>query len=52
MWHEFRVVLHNREHTLVSLLAQSWSTEEREYVENAVKVLSGLEDGVANMPLE
>jgi sorting nexin-8 len=33
MWHEFRVVLHNRENTLLALLVQAWTVEERDYSE-------------------
>ena len=52
MWHEFRVVLRNRENTLLTLLVQAWTAEERDYSEAVQEVWSALVDSVQSMPLE
>src|SRR5712672_2617311 len=36
MWHELRVVLHNRENALLTQLVQAFVREERDYAENVV----------------
>jgi len=52
MWHEFRVVLHNRENTLLTLLVQTWTVEERDYSEAVRGIWSALVESVQSMPLE
>lgn len=52
MWHELRVVLHNRENTLLSLALQTFAKEERDFAEGVFANWAGLADEVENMPLE
>lgn len=52
MWHEFRVVLRNRENTLLTLLVQTWTVEERDYSEAVQGIWGALVESGQNMPLE
>ena len=52
LWHELRVVLHNRENTFVSLAVQQFAREERLYSEDVTRVWASLEDAVESMPYE
>ncbi|KAG5353549.1 Sorting nexin MVP1 [Termitomyces sp. T112] len=52
MWHEIRVVLHNRENTLVTRLVQKFSREEREFAENVLNNWASLQEAVEGMPYE
>ena len=52
MWHELRVVLHNREKTLLTLAVQSFAREEHDFSEAAVSTWSSLTEAVEGMPLE
>ena len=52
MWHELRVVLHNRENTLLTLAVQSFAREEHDFSEAAVATWSSLTEAVEGMPLE
>lgn len=52
MWHELRVVLHNRENTLLTQLVQSFASEEREYADAVAANWASLVQGVENMPFE
>ena len=52
MWHELRVVLHNRENTLLTQLVQAFAREERDYAENVAANWASLVQGVEGMPFE
>ncbi|KAI0705182.1 hypothetical protein BC835DRAFT_1314811 [Cytidiella melzeri] len=52
MWHELRVVLHNRENTLLTQAVQSFAREEREFAEGVATNWSRLADAVQDMPYE
>ncbi|CAK5283086.1 unnamed protein product [Mycena citricolor] len=52
LWHELRVILHNRENTLVSQVAQSLSREEQAYTENVLHTWTSLAEAVGDMPFE
>jgi len=52
MWHELRVVLHNRENALLTQAVQSFAREEHEYAESVANNWMSLSDGVENMPYE
>jgi len=52
MWHELRVVLHNRENTLLSLAMQTFSKQERDFAEGVFGNWAGLADEVESMPFE
>ena len=52
MWHELRVVLHNRENTLPTLLVQAFAREETEFTESVLANWSALSEAVESMPLE
>ncbi|TCD71838.1 Sorting nexin mvp1 [Steccherinum ochraceum] len=52
MWHELRVVLHNRENTLVTQAVKSFAQAESVFAENATANWSSLLDGVEGMPFE
>ncbi|KAI0774781.1 hypothetical protein BD413DRAFT_536392 [Trametes elegans] len=52
MWHELRVVLHNRENTLLTQAVQAFAREEHDFSEAAVANWASLVDAVAGMPLE
>ncbi|CEL62908.1 Sorting nexin MVP1 OS=Cryptococcus neoformans var, neoformans serotype D (strain JEC21 / ATCC MYA-565) GN=MVP1 PE=3 SV=1 [Rhizoctonia solani AG-1 IB] len=52
MWHELRVVLHNRENALLSLAVQQFVREEGEFSGRAHATWTALSDEVENMPYE
>ena len=52
MWHELRVVLHNRENTLLTQAVKSFAREEHDFSEAAVMNWSSLLEAVEGMPLE
>ena len=52
MWHELRVVLHNRENTLLTQLVQSFAREERDYANAVAANWVSLIQGVESMPFE
>ncbi|TFY56267.1 hypothetical protein EVG20_g8992, partial [Dentipellis fragilis] len=52
MWHELRVVLHNRENTLLTQLAQAFAHEEQEYAEHVAANWASLAESLEGMPLE
>jgi len=52
MWHELRVVLHNRENALVSVAVQAFAREERDFAEQLRSNWATLSDNVENMPFE
>lgn len=52
MWYELRVVLHNRENTLLTRAVQSFAREESDFSEAAVTNWASLLEAVESMPLE
>jgi sorting nexin-8 len=52
LWHELRVVLHNRESALLTQLVQSFAHEERDYADAVAANWASLVQGVENMPFE
>ncbi|KAF8159437.1 hypothetical protein B0H34DRAFT_673811 [Crassisporium funariophilum] len=52
MWHELRVVLHNRENALLTQAVQAFAHEEHEYAENVANNWMSLTEGVESMPFE
>lgn len=52
MWHELRVVLHNRENTLLTVLVQAFSKEEQEFSQTVFNNWVSLCEGVEGMPSE
>lgn len=52
MWQELRVVLHNRENTLVSQAVQAFAREELEFSESAVANWTAMVETVEGMPYE
>lgn len=52
MWHELRVVLHNREHTLLALGIQAFSREERGFAQAVANNWGSLEAAVEDMPVD
>jgi len=52
MWHELRVVLHNRENALLTQAVQNFAREEHEFAENVANNWMSLSEGVENMPYE
>jgi sorting nexin-8 len=52
MWHELRVVLHNRENALLTQLVQSFAREERDYAEAVAANWASVVQGVESMPFE
>ncbi|THH17794.1 hypothetical protein EW146_g3094 [Bondarzewia mesenterica] len=52
MWHELRVVLHNRENTLLTQLVQTFAREEQDYAEGVAANWASLVEAVEMMPLE
>ncbi|KAI0295396.1 hypothetical protein B0F90DRAFT_1751359 [Multifurca ochricompacta] len=52
MWHELRVVLHNRENTLLTQLVQSFAREERDYADAVAANWAALVQAVESMPFE
>ena len=52
IWHELRVILHNRENALLTQAVQSFAREEHEYAENVANNWMSLSEGVESMPYE
>jgi sorting nexin-8 len=52
MWHELRVVLHNRENALLSQTVQTFAREEQEFSEHVVTNWVALGERIDNMPFE
>ncbi|KZT71962.1 hypothetical protein DAEQUDRAFT_763450 [Daedalea quercina L-15889] len=52
MWHELRVVLHNRENTLISQAVQAFVREELDFSESAMSNWAAMVDDVESMPYE
>ncbi len=52
MWHELRVVLHNRENTLLSQALQTFAREEHMHTENVLHNWASLCEAVESMPYE
>ncbi|KAJ4469550.1 hypothetical protein J3R30DRAFT_3550973 [Lentinula aciculospora] len=52
LWHELRVILHNRENTLLTVLTQTFSREEQEYAEAVLNNWSSLTEAVEGMPFD
>lgn len=52
MWHELRVVLHNRENTLLTQTVQAFAREEQAFTENILHNWASLGEAVENMPFE
>jgi sorting nexin-8 len=52
MWHELRVVLHNRENTLLTQTVQRFTYEEQVFAESVVDNWASLGEAVEGMPLE
>ncbi|KDR80750.1 hypothetical protein GALMADRAFT_115739 [Galerina marginata CBS 339.88] len=52
MWHELRVVLHNRENALLTQAVKSFAREEHEYAENVANNWESLSEAVEGMPFE
>jgi sorting nexin-8 len=52
MWHELRVVMHNRENTLVTQAVQSFAREESQFAELVAANWTSLLGAVAEMPLQ
>ncbi|KAH9074842.1 hypothetical protein EDB83DRAFT_2353764 [Lactarius deliciosus] len=52
MWHELRVVLHNRENTLLTQVVQSFAREEQEFADAVAANWASLAQAVEGMPFE
>jgi sorting nexin-8 len=52
MWHELRVVLHNRENTLLSQAVKAFAREERDFAEGVAANWARLTEAVQDMPYE
>lgn len=52
MWHELRVVLHNRENVLLSKLTQTFAREEQAFSDRVLANWVSLGNAVEGMPLE
>ncbi|KAF8216506.1 hypothetical protein K438DRAFT_1657825 [Mycena galopus ATCC 62051] len=52
LWHELRVVLHNRENTLVTQIVQTFAREEQGFAENMTNTWASLAEAVSDMPYE
>ncbi|KAF8966276.1 hypothetical protein BDZ97DRAFT_1808557 [Flammula alnicola] len=52
MWHELRVVLHNRENALLTQAVKNFAREEHEYAENVANNWESLSEAVEGMPFE
>ncbi|KAG8936001.1 Sorting nexin mvp1 [Tulasnella sp. 418] len=52
MWHELRVVLHNRENTLLTQAIQNFAKQEADFAQLVVQNWSGLYEEVESMPFE
>ena len=52
MWHELRVVLHNRENALLSDLVQTMVREEQAFGDSVLASWMSLRNAVDEMPFE
>ncbi|KAJ7612482.1 hypothetical protein DFH06DRAFT_1371182 [Mycena polygramma] len=52
LWHELRVVLHNRENAIVSQIVQTFAREEQTFAENVANTWASLSEAVTDMPYE
>ncbi|KAF9454352.1 hypothetical protein P691DRAFT_693036 [Macrolepiota fuliginosa MF-IS2] len=52
LWNELRIILHNRENTLLTQTVKSFAREEQAYAENVLTNWVSLEEAVENMPYE
>ncbi|RXW21654.1 hypothetical protein EST38_g4198 [Candolleomyces aberdarensis] len=52
LWHELRVVLHNRENTLITQAVHNFAREERQYSEGVTHIWQSLEEATEGMPYE
>lgn len=52
MWHELRVVLHNRESALLTQAVKKFAREEHEYAESVANNWESLSEAVEGMPFE
>ncbi|OBZ73642.1 Sorting nexin MVP1 [Grifola frondosa] len=52
MWHELRVVLHNRENALLTQTVQAFAREEQDFSEGVASNWASLVDAVSGMPFE
>ncbi|KAF8202327.1 hypothetical protein BJ912DRAFT_1037941 [Pholiota molesta] len=52
MWHELRVVLHNRENALLTQAVKKFARAEHEYAENVANNWESLSEAVEGMPFE
>lgn len=52
LWHELRVVLHNRENALLTQAVQSFASEEQTFAENTSINWVSLGHAVESMPFE
>ena len=52
MWHELRVVLHNRENTLLTEAAKAFAREERDFSEGVTATWGRLVEALEPMPYE
>lgn len=52
MWYELRVILHNRENTLLSVAIQALAREESEFSGRVHATWSALAEEVERMPYE
>jgi sorting nexin-8 len=52
MWHELRVVLHNRENVLLSKLVQDLAREEQGFADSVLANWISLSNDVEEMPYE
>jgi len=52
MWHEMRVVLHNRENALLTQAIQTFAKEESAFGEESLRIWESMADSVAGMPME
>ena len=52
MWHELRVVLHNRESALLTQAVQAFAREERDFNEGVTANWGQLSNAIQDMPYE
>jgi len=52
LWNELRIILHNRENTLVTQAVKMFARKEQEYAESVLRNWVSLGEVVENMPYE
>jgi len=52
IWHELRVILHNRENVMLSKVVQTFATHERDFAQLGLENWIGLVEDVEDMPYE